>query len=123
MDLINKSRMKNFKPMATPMNSNEQLHSQDNSGSICFARYRRIIGGLSYLTHARPDLMFVVSVVSRFISSPTIHHFGALKRVLRYVSGTLNYGLLFTANEDFRLIGHSDSNWGGSLVDRRSTTR
>ncbi|XP_039127506.1 uncharacterized mitochondrial protein AtMg00810-like [Dioscorea cayenensis subsp. rotundata] len=121
VDLLIKSGMKNCKLVASPMNSNEQLHLQDNSGSVCPTKYRSIVGGLLYLTHTRPDLMFVVSVVSHFMNSPSTHHFGALKRILRYVSGTLNLGLLYTTSENFNLVGHSDSDWGNSLDDRRST--
>lgn len=51
VDLLNKSGMKNCKPIGIPMNSNEQLHSQDNSGSACSTRCRSIVGGLLYLTH------------------------------------------------------------------------
>ncbi|KAH7665504.1 RNA-directed DNA polymerase protein [Dioscorea alata] len=66
--------------------------------------------------------MFAVSVVSRFMNSPSAQHFGTVKRILRYVSGTLNFGLLYTPSENFCLIEHSDSDWGNSLDDRRSTT-
>lgn len=50
------------------------------------------------------------------------YHFGAVKRILRYISGTLNHGILYTANENFNMVGHSDSDWGRSVENRRSTT-
>ena len=57
--------------------------------------YRSIIGSLLYLSATRPDIMFVASLLSRFMHSPSQVHFRAAKRVLRYIRGTTDYGLYF----------------------------
>ncbi|XP_039121527.1 uncharacterized mitochondrial protein AtMg00810-like [Dioscorea cayenensis subsp. rotundata] len=121
-NLLNKFGMENCNSATTPMNTNEHLQLHDDSENVCSTKYRRIVGGLLYLTHTKPDLMFAVSTVSRFMSSPSSHHYGALKRILRYVKGTLNYGLFYKTIGGLELQGHSDSDWGGSIDDRRSTS-
>lgn len=114
--------MMHCKPINNPINTNEKLYLEDGSRETNPSRYRRIVGSLLYLTHTRPDLMFAVGLVSRFMKAPTILHFGAVKRILYYISGTLNFGLCYTHSEKFDLIGYTDSDWGRSQVDRRSTT-
>ncbi|XP_034604725.1 uncharacterized mitochondrial protein AtMg00810-like [Setaria viridis] len=56
-------------------------------------QYRCLVGSLRYLTHTRPDLAFSVGYISRFMQRPTMEHQQAVKRILRYVAGTLNYAL------------------------------
>ncbi|XP_039137128.1 uncharacterized mitochondrial protein AtMg00810-like [Dioscorea cayenensis subsp. rotundata] len=118
-DLLKKTRMLHSKAISTPMNSNEKLYVKDNSGNTDSSRYRRIVGSLLYLTHTRPDLMYAVGVVSRFMQAPTSHHMGAVKRILHYISRTMSFGLLYTHNDQFKLTGYTDSDWGA----RRTTGR
>lgn len=75
-----------------------------------------------YLTHTRIDIVQSVSMLSRFMSNPTKTHFAAAKRVLRYLKGMKNVGLKYTKEENNNLVGYVDSDWAGSLDDRRSTT-
>ena len=56
------------------------------------------------------------------MSSPTRHHFGAAKRILRYIAGTLDYGIWYSQVDDFKLYGYTDNDWAGSLNDRKSTS-
>ncbi|XP_074356695.1 secreted RxLR effector protein 161-like [Apium graveolens] len=84
--------------------------------------YRSIVGSLRYLTHTRPDISYVVGVVSRFMEKPTIKHHQALKHILRYVKGTVDYGLVYATENDGRVLsGFSDSDLAGDVIDRRST--
>lgn len=62
--------------------------------------YRRIVGILRYLTHTCLDLSFAISVVSRFMERPTTKHLYAVKGILRYVKGTLDYGLVYSKGKD-----------------------
>lgn len=75
-----------------------------------------------YLTHTRPDLMFAVSLISRFMQRPSKHHLGAAKRILRYVQGTLDFGISYAKDENLELVAYTDSDWAGSADDRKSTT-
>ncbi|KAL4580126.1 hypothetical protein LXL04_016306 [Taraxacum kok-saghyz] len=84
--------------------------------------YRTIVGGLRYLTHTRPDLSFGVGVVSRFMEKPTMTHLHAIKGILRYIKGTMNYGLVYTKGvEQVTITGYSDSDLANDVNDRKCT--
>ncbi|XP_023755293.1 uncharacterized mitochondrial protein AtMg00810-like [Lactuca sativa] len=121
-DLLKDLNMVNEEPIATPMNTNEKLVSSDGTGMAEPQMYRSIVGRLIYLTHTRPDISYVVGVVSRFMHSPTKHHFGAVKRIIRYVACTKHYGIWYMKSKKLLLEGFTDSDWAGSQEDRRSTT-
>lgn len=121
-DLLKRLNMVNCKVVATPMNVNEKLQLEDGTEKANARSFRSLVGGLIYLAHTRPDISFSMGVISRFMCNPSKHHFGAAKRILRYVAGTLDYGIWYTYVSDFRLFGFTDSDWAGSLDDRRSTS-
>ena len=83
--------------------------------------YRSIVGNLLYLTATRLDIMYAASLLARFTPCPTNRHFGTAKKVLRYIKGTLDYGLEYVKGRKACLIGFCDSDWGGSLEDNKST--
>jgi hypothetical protein len=86
--------------------------------------YQRLIGSLRYLVHTRPDLAFAIGFVSRFMERPMVEHQGVVKRILRYVAGTLDYGLHFTkAPGSARFIGYCDSDLAGDIDTSKSTSR
>jgi len=87
--------------------------------------FRQIVGSLRYLCNSRPDICYSVSVISKFMHDPRKPRLIAAKRILRYVKGTMEYGLLFpygAKSEVNELIGYSDSDWCGDLTDRKSTS-
>nr|GEX40122.1 retrovirus-related Pol polyprotein from transposon TNT 1-94 [Tanacetum cinerariifolium] len=71
------------------MNPEEKLRSDDEIGRVDESLYRSLIGKLIYVTHSCPGLSFTVGVLSRFMHNPSKQHFGAAKRVLRYLAGTM----------------------------------
>ena len=75
-----------------------------------------------YLVNTRPDICYVVNVLSQFMSQPKHTHQIAAKHVLRYLQGTIGYGLRYAANVDLSLEGYADADWAGSAVDRKSTS-
>jgi hypothetical protein len=75
-----------------------------------------------YLTATRPDLMFAVNMIARFMENPVESHMMAAKRILRYVKGTLELGILYKKGEQIDLIAYSDSDYGGDIDDRKSTS-
>jgi hypothetical protein len=85
--------------------------------------YRQMVGSLNYLTTTRPDIAYSMSVLSQFMAKPHEIHWNVAKPVLRYLKGTLDYGIKYTDASDVELIGYSDSDWAGNSDDRRSTTR
>lgn len=121
-DLLKRFNMSNCAVAATPMNINEKLQREDGTEKANPRLFRSLVGGLNYLTHTRPDIAFSVSVVSRFMHSPTKQHFGAAKRILRYLAGTFDFGIWYSKVPTFKLFGFTDSDWAGCLDDRKSTS-
>ncbi|PKA47257.1 putative mitochondrial protein [Apostasia shenzhenica] len=118
-DLLEKFGMKNCNKVETPMNSSEKLQLEDETSLANSKYFRSLVGGLMYLIHTRPDLLFAVSMVSRFMHKPTKQHLGAAKRILRYIKGTSNYGIWYSQTTNIKLFGFCDSDWAGSLDDRK----
>ncbi|XP_059068330.1 uncharacterized mitochondrial protein AtMg00810-like [Cryptomeria japonica] len=114
--------MADCKPVNTPMETGCKLTKSDDSPAVNQSEYRSMIGSLLYLTASRPDLMFAVCLVSHFQSAPQQSHLNAVKRIFRYVQGTLDYGLWYPRTNDFTLVGFTDSDWAGCLDDRKSTS-
>jgi hypothetical protein len=86
------------------------------------SRYQSAVGFLMYaMLGTRPDLAYAVSVVSRFASNPNEHHWSAVKRILRYIKGTLELNLVFSGKLG-NLTGYSDADWAGDHDTRRSTS-
>ncbi len=82
-----------------------------------------MVGSLLYAAMAtRPDIAQAVSVVSKFNANPNAAHLTAVKRILRYLKGTLNLALKYERSDSGTLIGYSDADWAGDQDDRRSTT-
>ena len=83
--------------------------------------YNQMIGSLMYMTNTRPDIFFVVNTLSQFLTDPRHVHLIAAKHILRYLKGTINYGLKYEENQKINLEGYVDSDWEGSAIDRKRT--
>jgi histone deacetylase 1/2 len=105
------------------MSSTEKLSWIDGNplGSNDVTTYRSIVGALQFLTLTRPDLSYSVNKVCQFLHAPTTTHWTAVKRILRYIQGTLKVGLTFHKSSSSLLSAFSDADWAGCLDDRRST--
>ena len=77
---------------------------------------------LIYLTITRPDLNYPIGVISQFMARPTEEYLQCAQRVLRYVSGTKDRGLLYSTGTSAQLVGYTDADWAGNAADRRSTS-
>ena len=87
--------------------------------------YQQAIGCLTYLSTAtRPDISVAVSALSRYMSCPSKAHWTRVKRIIRYLKGTIDFGLKFScvSDENPQVIGYSDADWAGDLDTRRSTS-
>ncbi|CAL8990056.1 unnamed protein product [Prunus brigantina] len=120
--LLNRFSLSECKPVSIPLVTSEKLSKNDGSGLASEEQYRRIVGSLLYLTATRPDIMFAASLLARFMHCPTSKHLGTAKRILRYVKGTLDYGLEYVKGKGAVLIGYCDSDWSGSVDDSKSTS-
>jgi hypothetical protein len=99
-----------------------KLSKQSTSPEIDATEYRSLIGSLRYLMNTRPDMAFAVGYLSRFMEDPRQEHMAAMKHLLRYVAGTIDYGLAYTSNAELNLVGYSDSDMAGDVDDRKSTS-
>jgi histone deacetylase 1/2 len=80
-----------------------------------------MVGALQYLTLTRPDIAFAVNKVCQFLHAPTTVHWSAVKRILRYIRGTIGYGLDIRSSKSMLVSAFSDADWAGCVDDRRST--
>lgn len=115
--------MMDCKSMATPMVTNlKKLHdSAFVSDLVDSTMYRQLIGCLIYLMHTKPDICFAVSALSQFMSESRQVHWVVAKHVLRYLCGTVAYGLRYTSSGGVTLLRYTDLDWAGSSVDQKST--
>ncbi|KAM1260029.1 hypothetical protein ACFX2J_039256 [Malus domestica] len=120
-DLLHKTEMSDCKPCDTSCLPYNRLLKDDGVPFSEPGTYRSIVGALQYLTFTRPDIAFSVHQVSQFLQTPMVSHFTAVKRILRYLKGTLSSGITYAAG-DVGLKAFSDADWAGDPNDRRSTT-
>ena len=120
--ILSRFNMADCKPRSTPCEMGKV--SVDESELADARLYRELVGSLIYLmTATRPDLSYVVTILSQHMAKPTMTHFTMAKHVLRYLKGTKEQGLMFRKSvEDLSLIGYCDADWASSLQDRRSIT-
>ncbi|GKV41340.1 hypothetical protein SLEP1_g48885 [Rubroshorea leprosula] len=121
-EVLKRFNMSNCKPVNTPVVSGIKLSKFEEGGSVDATLFQSLVGSLRYLTCTRPDILFGVGLVSRYLEAPTTVHLKAAKRILRYIKGTTDFGLNYFASNDFTLRGFSDSDWAGDIDDRKSTT-
>ena len=101
--LLEQSGMAECKPCVTPMEERLKLTKASTAAKVDATLYRSIIGDLRYLVHMRPDIAFAVGYVSRFMEDPREDHWAAVKRLLRYVKGTVDQGIVFLKTGGSRL--------------------
>ena len=121
-DVLHKAKMAGAKPCSTPLSSSTKLSQFHGDPLNDITTYRQIVVSLQYCVLTRPEIVFTVNQLCQFLHSPTTAHWSAVKRVLRYLKGTLHHGLYY-GKGSLQLHAFSDSDWAGSVDDRRSTTR
>ncbi|KAL8127829.1 hypothetical protein AgCh_014672 [Apium graveolens] len=121
--ILKKVNIQTCKPVRFLMDSKVYIGKDEGGELVDSTLYRSIIGELRYLVHTRPDISYSVGVLSRYMESPTRMHLNDVKKVLRYVKGTLDYGLVYKVGSgNYLLSGYSDSDHAGCVDDRKSTT-
>lgn len=127
--VLQRFNMQDCKPASTPLDINEKLSKEmcpkTNAEQQQMAKipYQEAIGCLMYAAHiSRPDICFAVSVLSRYNTNYGPAHWSAVKRVLRYLKGTIELKLTFRHSGFGEMVGYCDADWAGDLDKRRSTT-
>ncbi|GAV56787.1 hypothetical protein CFOL_v3_00329, partial [Cephalotus follicularis] len=112
-DILTRAHLTALRPITTPISVKP---SQVKAADTAFAdqtQYRSLVGALQYLTLTRPNLSYAVNIVCQYMHAPTNLHFQMVKRILRYISGTLEMGLQIHRQSTLRLYAFSDSDWAG----------
>jgi len=106
----------------SPIVQGSKLSKDAGGVAVDESFYKQIVGSLMYLTSTRPDLVYSVSLISRYMARPTELHLQAAKRILRYLKGTFDYGIMYKKRSSNDLIAYTDSDYAGDLNDRKSTS-
>ena len=120
--MLEKFGMIEAKPVSTPVDVSMTLQTDSEKIPIDKQLYQSAVGSLLYLSNwTRPDIAFAVSNVAKFSSNPTQEHWIAVKRILRYIKGTVNVGINYTMDTS-DIFGYCDADWAGDRNDRKSTS-
>jgi hypothetical protein len=116
--LLEKVGLENCNPCSTLMEVRLQLSTRSTTLEVDTIMYRSLVGSLRYLVHTRPDISFAVGYVSMFIEKPRQEHLATVKHLMRYIAGTVDYGIIYLkfSKGNSRLTGYSDSDWGGGWM-------
>ncbi|GJY18571.1 hypothetical protein Tco_0390062 [Tanacetum coccineum] len=114
--------MKSSDPVDTHMVEKSKLDEDTQGKAVDPTHYRGMVGTLMYLTASRPDLTFAVCMCSRYQAKPTEKHLHAVKRIFKYLRGTVNRGLWYPKDSSIALIAYVDADHAGCQDTRRSTS-
>ncbi|XP_026428298.1 uncharacterized protein LOC113324190 [Papaver somniferum] len=122
LELLKKTNMLDCKPCSTPVVKESRASIHDGVLLENAAEYRTIVGSLQYLTNTIPDISFGVNYVSQFMHAPTDVHYHLVKRILRYLKGTVGVGITLHKGDISTVRAYTDSDWDGCPDTRRSTS-
>lgn len=114
--------MENSNAVKNPIVPGIKLSKNEEEARVDSTMFKQVVGSLMHLTSTRPDLMYGVSLISRFMSCPTISHWLVAKRLLRYLKGTTELDIFYKKGRSTGLLAYTDSDFAGDLDDRKSTS-
>jgi hypothetical protein len=120
--MLKKFQMEDSSPVSTPMVVGCKLSKDDISPDVDQRTYRSMIDSLLYITTSCPNIMQAVGMVGRYQSTPKQSHLVAIKRIFKYLKGTITYGLWYPKNHNFQLTAYSDVDWENFVDERKSTS-
>jgi hypothetical protein len=121
-EVLERFNMGQCNSVKNPIVPGFKLTKDEGGVQVDSTLYKQIVGSLIYLTATRPDLIFVVSLISRYMEHPTESHLMAAKRIQRYVKGTTSFGMFYRKGGDAEFFGYTDSDYAGDQDDRKSTS-
>jgi len=122
LDILDRAGMAECKPCTTPVDTNPKVSADSGAPVADPSDYRSLAGALQYLTFTRPDIAYAVQQVCLYMHDPREPHLAALKRILRYIRGTLHLGLHLRPSTLDDLVVYSDADWAGCPDTRKSTS-
>jgi hypothetical protein len=114
--------MKYCAQVSTPMITGCKLNKEDDSSEVDQTMYRSMIGSLLYLIASRPNIMQAIGFVGKFQSNHKVTHVHAVKRIFKYLLGTIDYGLWYPKDTYLILIAYTDADWVGRVDNRKNTS-
>jgi hypothetical protein len=121
--VIELAELTDYNPALTLMEEMLKLSHDSTMDEVDATQYRRLVGSFRYLAHTRPDLAFSVGYVSWLMQRPMTEHQQAVKRIICYVTGTLDHGLYYSrCPGEAHLIGYSDNDHAGHINTSKSTS-
>nr|GEW86976.1 hypothetical protein [Tanacetum cinerariifolium] len=121
LEILKKYGMKSCDPIGTPMEIRDRLDLDQNGTPVDATKYRRMIGALMYLTSSRPDIVHATCLCARYQAKPTEKHLKEVKRIFRYLQGTVNTGFWYSKDPGFELTGFLDTDYAGCKDTFKST--
>ncbi|XP_021980138.1 uncharacterized mitochondrial protein AtMg00810-like [Helianthus annuus] len=121
-DIIERAGMSSCEPAATPVDTNSKLGALSGTDFENPTLYWSLAGALQYLTFTRPDISYAIQQVCMHMHAPKTDHWNALKRIIRYIQGTISFGLTLTSHMNPALLAYTDADWAGCPDTRRSTS-
>ncbi|XP_022024683.1 uncharacterized mitochondrial protein AtMg00810-like [Helianthus annuus] len=121
-DIISRASMTACKPCTTPVDLSSKLSASDGPRFSDPTLYRSLAGALQYLTFTRPDISYAMQQICLFMHDPRDAHYSFMKRIIRYIQGTIDYGIRMVKSRTNELVEYSDAYWGGCPDSRRSTS-
>ena len=121
-EVLERFGMEKSNSVKNPIVPGDRLTKNEGGVKVDATKYKQLVGSLMYLTATRPDLMYVVCLISRFMASPTEMHLQTAKRVLRYLKGTVDLGVFYQKEGNGELMAYTDSDYAGDVDDRKSTS-
>uniref|UniRef100_A0ACD5Z1H0 Uncharacterized protein n=1 Tax=Avena sativa TaxID=4498 RepID=A0ACD5Z1H0_AVESA len=122
LELIQRVDMTDCNPVTTPIDSGSKTSLTDGDLLDNPTHYRSLVGALQYLTLTRPEIAYAVHQTCLFMHAPRSTHLNLVKRIIRYIKGTLDHGTLLVPSSTSSLVAYSDADWAGYPDTRRSTT-
>ena len=123
MEILKIFDMLEYKSITTPMDTNLKLLVDELSVLVDVTQYRKIIGSLMYLTNTRLDICFDVNTLNQYQVQPRCVHLIAAKHVMRYLKGTIVFGLYYDENHDYRLYGYNRCRLGWKYLGQKKHIR
>ena len=121
-DILKKFKMDTTAPIKTPVAEKVEMKKEGSGELVNPTFFKSIVGSLRYLTSTRPDIVYGVGLISRYMEKPDQSHLQAAKKILRYVNGIRNRGILYSLAKKYDLVGYIDSDWVGDVETRKSTS-
>ncbi len=120
-EMLKEFNMQDYKSSQTPMTKGLHLIADMKTKEVDAIEYRRMVGKLIYLTNSRPNISFVVEVVSRFMAKPQESHLKVVKHIFCYLKGSIDYGIFYRKGDSTIVKGFLDLNWVSDFENRIST--